>query len=244
MLHIGTSAWNIPRADWKSFPEQGSALKRYSQILNAVEINSSFYKDHMARTYEKWKDTTPDDFRFSIKLNQRFTHQCDLKISSIDLIKNLEANSYLDEKWRVLLLQFPASQKFYKDRMEKMLETIRRTFFGIIAIEARNMSWASEDSISLMNQYKVSKVIADPEKCPGFEFGKEKYYRFHGSPEIHRSSYSEEYLSNLYKEINTFPGEVWCIFDNTAFGHATANALLLKEKGVDHSNIFAVHYQY
>ncbi len=233
-MHIGTAAWNIPRADWKSFPEEGSVLQRYSQVLNAVEINSSFYKDHMARTYEKWKDITPNEFRFSVKLNQRFTHKCDLKISSIDLIKNLESINYLDEKWRVLLLQFPASQKFYKDRMEKMLETIRRAFSGIIALEARNISWASDDSISLMNQYKVSKVIVDPEKYPGFEVGKEKYYRFHGTPEIYRSSYSEEYLSNLYEKIKACPDEVWCIFDNTTFGHATTNAVFLKEKGVDY----------
>jgi uncharacterized protein YecE (DUF72 family) len=240
-MYIGTAAWNIPRADWKSFPEKGSVLKRYSQVLNAVEINSSFYKDHMARTYEKWKGVTPDRFRFSVKLNQRFTHKCDLKISSIDLLKNLEAIHYLDEKWRVLLLQFPASQKFYRDRMEKMLEIIRRVFSGIIAIEARNISWASEESIQLMNQYHVSKVIADPEKCPGIEAGKEKYYRLHGSPEIYRSSYSEEYLSNLYIKINMCPDEVWCIFDNTTFDHATTNALTLKEKGVEYERRERLH---
>jgi len=231
IMYVGTATWTIPNVEVKSFPLEGSHLERYSEVFNAVEINSSFYKDHMPKSYVKWANMTPIDFKFSVKLNQRFTHKYDLNISSVDLLNNLEGISGLGDKWRVLLLQFPSSQKFYADRMEKFYKTIRSTFDGMVAMEARNLTWAEKESVQLMKEYDILKVIADPEKCPGQKVGRERYYRLHGSPEIYRSAYSESVLENLYEEIKKNPNEVWCIFDNTTFGYATTNALELKNKG-------------
>lgn len=242
MMYIGTAAWTIPNVEARSFPMEGSHLERYSEVFNAVEINSSFYKDHMPKSYQKWALMTPDDFRFSVKLNQRFTHKCDLKINAVDLLNNLGAISLLEEKWRVLLLQFPSMQRFYPDRMENFYKIIRSQFHGMVAMEARNLTWIERESIELMKEFNILKVTADPEKCPGERVGNSRYYRLHGRPEIYRSAYSESYLDNLYHEIAVLDDEVWCIFDNTTFGYATTNALELKNKGdlyERHSQLYA-----
>lgn len=47
---------------------------RYAQRLNAAEINSSFYKPHQRKTYARWADSTPADFRFAVKLPKAMTH--------------------------------------------------------------------------------------------------------------------------------------------------------------------------
>ncbi|MEP7189080.1 MAG: DUF72 domain-containing protein, partial [Roseiflexaceae bacterium] len=52
------------------------------------------------------------------------------------------------------------------------------------------------------------------------------YYRLHGSPEMYTSAYSEPYLDALAQQIGSAT-PVWCIFDNTALGAATMNALEL-----------------
>jgi len=74
-VFIGTAGWTIPSSLKERFVEQGTHLERYSQSLNCVEINSSFYRDHKAQTYTKWADSTPDNFRFSVKLLRYFTQE-------------------------------------------------------------------------------------------------------------------------------------------------------------------------
>lgn len=232
MIYVGTAAWSIPKISADSFPSEGSHLERYAQVLNAVEINSSFYKDHLPKTYKRWADVTPANFKFSVKLNKRFTHECDLKIDTEDLIKNLDGVSALSGKWGVLLMQFAAGQKFDLSDMRKFYRTIRTIYQGPIALEARNMGWMKKEAIELMREFNISKVSADPEKCLVEVASELAYYRLHGSPEIYKSNYDENYLDDLYKnDLKKLSGDIWCIFDNTTFGYATNNAVTIMQKG-------------
>lgn len=231
MIYTGTASWNIPKIAENDFFKEGEELLRYASRLNAVEINSSFYRDHQLESYIKWGGITPEHFKFSVKLHQRFTHKSDLKIERDDLIINLEAIKGLGDKLGVLLLQFPAGQNFIADRMDKFYGVIREAYNGPVMIEPRNMTWLFRDSLKLMKKYKIGKVIADPEKCPGEVESELVYYRLHGSPEMYISDYSFQYLDNLSQELTTYSNEVWCIFDNTTFGYATLNALTIAQKG-------------
>ena len=104
MIYVGTAAWSIPKIALDSFPLEGSHLERYSNVLNAVEINSSFYKDHQAKSYKRWAESTPENFKFSVKLNRRFTHECDLKIDREDLLNNLKGISELGKAQSFLFM--------------------------------------------------------------------------------------------------------------------------------------------
>lgn len=231
MIYIGTSAWAIPSLTQASFPNEGSHLERYSQILKTVEINSSFHKFHSEKTYEKWRLSTPNDFKFSVKLNKYFTHECNLSPSIKELNKELSTISHLENKWAVLLLQFPGSMNFNAKKMERFYKIIRKKFHGSIAIEPRNISWVNQEAVLLMKEFKISKVIADPERflSKDYSFSGIRYYRLHGSPVVYKSSYSEEFLSSLADKIIRSKKENWVIFDNSMFGYATKNALMLKE---------------
>jgi uncharacterized protein YecE (DUF72 family) len=56
------------------------------------------------------------------------------------------------------------------------------------------------------------------------------YYRWHGSPRVYWSSYDARWLAQQAARLADWPdGAVpWVIFDNTASGAATANALALQ----------------
>lgn len=232
MILIGTSAWSIPKNQSSRFPQTGSHLERYSQILNAVEINSSFYKFHKSTIFKRWSELTPDNFSFSVKLNKLFTHESDLKPNLKELRKTLSEIKFLEEKFKVLLLQFPKSALFNGKKMERFYKILRKDFSGIIVIEPRNTSWVGPESIELMREFKITKVNADPERCPGRSclHGGAAYFRLHGSPDIYRSSYSDEFLSSLAKKIKLSKKDQWIIFDNSMLGHATVNALSLIRK--------------
>ena len=55
------------------------------------------------------------------------------------------------------------------------------------------------------------------------------YYRLHGAPQMYYSAYEDAYLGDLLKLLRrgSAAGSAWCIFDNTALGHATAHALAM-----------------
>jgi uncharacterized protein YecE (DUF72 family) len=80
-------------------------------------------------------------------------------------------------------------------------------------------------------------VAADPALSPqAFEPGGWQqlvYYRLHGSPTIYRSAYSVEFMKQLSQKLQTNIQRsvpTWCIFDNTAEGAATGNALELSHR--------------
>lgn len=227
-MKIGVAGWNIPTHLKPHFSTEGTHLEKYARVLSAVEVNSSFYRDHQCKTYQKWRAATPEDFRFSVKLNQRFSHDKTFKPSLQDLGQCLDAMSGLEEKWSVLLIQFPGSLEF-SPKIEKLFKCVRKKFEGHIVLEPRNLSWIEKDALDLYRAYNMSKVSADPERCSSkrkLNFSGIEYYRLHGSPELYRSSYSQKYLLDLSLKLTP---KSWCIFDNTTFGHATENALTLQD---------------
>jgi len=65
---IGTAGWGISARYKDEFPSSGSHLERYAGRLAIVEIDTSFYKPHRRETYERWKGSVPEHFRFSVKM--------------------------------------------------------------------------------------------------------------------------------------------------------------------------------
>ena len=262
-VFIGTAAWNIPKAHRHYFGGQtpsdpikamansvlsgnhsgnhrgqmGSdptVLEKYSFFFNAVEINSSFYRDHQPKTYAKWAHMVPEDFRFSVKFPKRFTHTQKLVTTESEVREILSGMMELGEKLGALLIQFPPKLEMNLEVAQDTFSTIRKLYNGKIVLEPRHISWTTHEAYKLYQQFHISKVIADPEVCaanPKFcSAGDIHYFRLHGSPEIYKSSYSDEFLNQTVDEIKTSQVDTWCIFDNTTFGHATEDAINLQKK--------------
>lgn len=234
-IYIGTAGWSVPKAQSDLFPGTGTHLERYARKLKAVEINSSFYRDHQEATYDRWSDSTPADFRFSVKLPRKFSHVAKLAMPVSELKPFFESIRGLGPKLGVLLVQLPP-RLAYTPELHKFFESLRAEFPHPIACEPRHPSWGEAAARPLFTDLKITKVMADPEPCPSEDdsihsAGGFTYHRLHGSPEIYRSPYGEPFLSNLLPKLE--PGTSWCIFDNTTFGHATRNALELHARAVD-----------
>ncbi|MEY2525905.1 MAG: hypothetical protein QOE73_676, partial [Verrucomicrobiota bacterium] len=62
------------------------------------------------------------------------------------------------------------------------------------------------------------------------------YLRLHGSPRIYYSAYPDEELERITSVLETKADlgiSSWCIFDNTALGAATADALTVRSRLLD-----------
>jgi uncharacterized protein YecE (DUF72 family) len=231
IIRIGCAGWSIPKELGGHFPEDGSHLERYAARLPAVEINSSFYKPHRPATYARWAASVPDDFRFAVKVPRVATHERRLADTGDVLDRFLEEASQLDDRLGPLLVQIPPSLAFSTALAEGFFAALRDRFDGDVAFEPRHASWFAPAPERLLTQYRVARVAADPAVVPAAaEPGGWEglvYYRLHGSPEIYYSNYADESLATLAKTLARAAesATVWCIFDNTALGAATVNAL-------------------
>lgn len=232
-ISVGTAGWAIPRASGESFPAEGSGLQRYASQFNAVEINSTFYCSHQPRTLERWRATTPQGFRFSIKAPRAVTHDARLRSCASRLHQFLDEIAPLAEKLGPILVQLPPSLAFEPSVAADFLGALRARWPGDVALEARHVSWFGTHAATLFGEYCISQVGADP-ACTGTAgvpggHPSLAYWRLHGSPRRYYSSYDRTALEELAVAIAAARDRrVWCIFDNTTSGAAAANALALR----------------
>lgn len=234
-VRIGTAGWSIARDAADRFPIEGAGLERYASRFDAVEINSSFHRPHRVSTWQRWGDSVPDGFRFSVKLPKRITHELKL-VGCIEALETFlgEAGA-LGDKLAVLLVQLPPKLAFDADVAERFFDLLSARSPAAIACEPRHPSWFVEDADRLLEGLRVARVGADPARYEGAgEPGGWRglgYWRLHGSPVMYRSSYVDRigrYAEALRAEVGA-GRETWCIFDNTASSAATNDALSLAD---------------
>jgi uncharacterized protein YecE (DUF72 family) len=230
---IGTAGWRIPADVRTEFPPLGTVLDCYAHVFNAVEVNSSFYRPHRHATYERWAASVPDDFRFSVKMPKEITHVRRLRDIDAPLDRFLAEIGGLGGKLGALLIQLPPSLAFDQHDAASFFSGLRELYCGMIAVEPRHPSWFGTPPGELFSALAIELVIADPPPCPAAPrwetAAKSCYIRLHGAPRIYYSDYPVEMLTRLAEKLTmsreTAP--TWCIFDNTAAGRATDNALSL-----------------
>jgi uncharacterized protein YecE (DUF72 family) len=231
VIRIATAGWSIPRAFSDHFPREGSHLQRYARLFNAAEINSSFHRSHRRTTYERWAASVPDGFRFAVKLPKTITHQrklvdCDDAIGAF-----AEEVAGLADRRGPILVQLPPRLEFDPAIALPFFERLALAVGGILVCEPRHPSWFDPAADRHLAQLGIARVAADPAPVtaaalPGGWRGL-TYTRWHGSPAIYRSSYSEAAIAPLARRLRAADVESWAIFDNTASGAATGNALTL-----------------
>jgi len=231
-IYVGTAGWSIPRAEQANFPSGESHLARYSKVFPCVEINSTFYRPHRPETFERWAASVPRAFRFSMKFPRTITHDQKLAGTARLVREFLASLAPLGQRLGCVLVQLPPSLVFDARVARVFFKTLRKHYDRGVALEPRHASWFETRAVQLLNDHEIARVAADPSRVeggsePGGWNGLE-YFRLHGSPRIYYSSYADDVLAPLVLRLRALQKRripAWCIFDNTASGAATTNAL-------------------
>ena len=241
-LHIGTAGWGLPRSTADAFPDAGTHLERYARVLTCTEINSSFYRSHRVEVYARWASRTPEGFRFAVKLPRAITHELQLRAVRAPLQRFVAELSGLGDRLGVLLVQLPPSLKFEPRPVRAFFRMLAEMFSVAVVCEPRHASWFEPAADRHLVASRVGRVAADPARWPaaavpggwlgpaGDGAGAVVYNRWHGSPRTYWSNYGDDWLQRRIGELKRWPASTrrWCIFDNTASGAATSNALGLR----------------
>lgn len=261
--YIGTAGWSYK--DWvPGFypkPQSGSFdwLRFYAHYFNCVEVNSSYYTYISPKIVNGWieKVSDSDEFLFTIKLHQDFTHKRDFDEQKIrSVYSNLEM---LKKTGRLggLLIQFPYSFSFNEasvDYIRKLVEIFEN--YNCF-VEVRHSSWNRESVCDLFRQLKLTLCTIDqPQIGKAIQFepvitNDIAYLRFHGrNAEAWKESiknfgkeqtYQEQSSRYQYlytpgelieieqkiKEIQEKVKEVYVIMNNHPQGEAAVNAFEL-----------------
>lgn len=234
---VGCAGWSLPRDDQPRFPGAGSHLERYAARFPAVEINSSFHRPHRPSTYARWAASVPEDFRFSVKVPKTVTHALKLRGAEDALAAFLAEAGALEARLGCLLVQLPPKLEYDAGVAEAFFAALRERYDGAVACEPRHPGWFTDEADALLTRMRVARVAADPAPVPEAAlpggWREMTYHRLHGSPRTYYSAYDDAFLDALALRLaaDTAAGApAWCIFDNTASGAATPNALGLLER--------------
>lgn len=236
IIRIGTAGWSIPAAHNSEFPASGTHLERYSERMTCVEINSSFYRSHQRKTYEKWAASVPPNFRFAVKTPQHLTHLQSLKGPAPGIKQFASEVAGLGRKLGVVLVQLPPSLAFEARVADRFFAIVKDHLPAAVACEPRHASWFTPDVNTWLKTRRIARVAADPARALGADnpggWRGMTYFRLHGSPRMYWSAYDRTFLRGIATQLKRETAPTWCILDNTAKGHALGDALTIMDRVV------------
>ncbi|RYZ68480.1 MAG: DUF72 domain-containing protein, partial [Proteobacteria bacterium] len=86
-IGIGAPVWSVK--DWVGYVYPAGTpnkdfLTEYAKQFNSIELNSTHYGTPDSETIKRWRDSTPDGFKFNVKFLQEISHRfplgADLKL--------------------------------------------------------------------------------------------------------------------------------------------------------------------
>ena len=232
--YVGCSGWHyehwrglyypgeLPKPKWLSF---------YARQLTTVELNNSFYRLPSEKAFDTWRESTPDNFVFAVKVSRFITHIKRLKNLGTAVENFLSRADLLKGKLGPLLYQLPPSMKRNDELLQDFLSTLPSEYQHVI--EFRHESWIDEGVFDILRRHNVGLCVFD---MPGFgsplvatsDFA---YIRFHGSEGLYSSPYSNEELAQWAKRITRLGQSIkasYIYFNNDAEAFAVKNATRLR----------------
>ena len=181
-LNIGTCSWKYESWQGLVYPEFGNYnyLEEYSKKYNSVEIDQWFWSLHpnnkitlpKYNVVEEYLNSTPDDFKFTIKIPNSITlthpyksKEINKHFLSLDLMDAfIDSINLLKPKVGMLIFQFEylnkqkiSSQIEFQQRLEELFVKVNRDYN--YAVEIRNPNYLNKEMFSFLNNHDISFVF-------------------------------------------------------------------------------------
>jgi uncharacterized protein YecE (DUF72 family) len=166
--HLGCPGWGLASWVGRLFPagtRQPDFLRRYAEVFNTVEGNTTFYALPTADTVARWRDQVGPDFRFCFKFPRVISHDKLLHDCAADLAVFLDRISPLGDLLGTLFLQLPP--RFGPGQLPRL-----RDFLASLpadfryAVELRDEAFfragpEEDDAMALLRERGVDLVLMD-----------------------------------------------------------------------------------
>ncbi len=257
-IRVGVAGWDYP--DWEGVvyprhPRRGfDKLAWISRFVDAVEVNSSFYRPVRPRVAESWVRRTASSpgFRFSAKAHRSWTHEIDADVERA-VAATLGGLAPLRDAgvFGALLVQFPQRFHWNPGNAEHLERLAGLSRGWPLVLEVRHRSWSADVVADFLKDLDVGWCVVDQPRASRMAIETLErltsgvgYVRLHGRnveqwfrPEAGRDErydylYSPAELAPLAQTAQNLAAEaaeVFVIQNNHFRGQALANSLQLKQ---------------
>lgn len=259
MIRVGTAGWDY--RDWKGVvypdpkPRGFDPLRYLASYVDAIEVNSTYYRPAPAKSARSWVGRVEGNprFRFTAKLWKRFTHERETawSVQDVDAVKTGLDPLMESGKLGAVLVQFPWSFR-NTDENREWLDDVLHAFKAYpLVVEVRHDSWLLGEFLNELAERDVGFVNIDQ---PQFSDSIEPtaiatapvgYVRVHGRNYrdwFRKDAGVEKRYDYLYpvkelkpwaervKEVAAEPEteDVYVVFNNHYKGKAVVNALMMQ----------------
>ena len=231
---VGTSGFVYDHWRGRFYPEKLAKAKWlgfYATHFTTVELNNSFYRLPSENAFANWRDSSPANFIFAVKVSRFITHIKRLKNIEDAVETFVTRAEILGEKLGPLLYQLPPNMHRNDGVLASFLSTLPQGMKHVF--EFRHQSWLEEKVFEILRKYNVGLCIFDMPSltCPLAATADFAYIRFHGSTGLYFSCYSDEQLADWAKKLANLAAnlkEIYIYFNNDAEAFAIRNAITIR----------------
>ncbi len=234
LYYVGTSGWYYDHWRDRFYPDKlakADWLEFYATQFTTVELNNSFYRLPSEDAFATWRDSSPGNFIFAVKVSRFVTHIKRLKNTGDAVEKFVSRARILGEKLGPLLYQLPPNIHRDDDTLVSFLSTLPRGMKHVF--EFRHQSWLDERVFEALHKYNIGLCVFNMPSltCPLVATADFAYVRFHGSTGLYSSCYTDEELAEWARRLADLAANLkatYIYFNNDAEAFAVRNAKTLR----------------
>lgn len=167
-VHLGCPSWGFK--DWvgqlyRRGSKAGDFLAQYAEVFNTVEGNTTFYSLPNAETVLRWRNATPETFRFAFKLPREITHRFGLVNAGALVQTFLDRLAPLGPRLGPVMVQLPAS--FGPDRLDVLDRFLANLPSEIqLAVEVRHLAFYEDPELTrsldeMLSHWACERILLD-----------------------------------------------------------------------------------
>ena len=174
-IRVGVGGWVFE--PWRNtFYPPGLAhsgeLAYASRQLTAIEINATYYRSQSPASFAKWRDSTPDDFVFTVKATRFATNRRVLAEAGESITRFFASGlAELGAKLGPIVWQFAPTKQFDAADFGAFLGLLPASIGPLKlrhAMEVRHPSFMTGEYLALARRHGVATVFADSDEHPSF----------------------------------------------------------------------------
>ncbi|MFA5327223.1 MAG: DUF72 domain-containing protein [Prolixibacteraceae bacterium] len=164
-IYVGCAKWN--KTELKNFYPPGTkdVLSYYSTQFNSIELNATFYNMPTREQVIKWREKTPDDFRFFPKITQSISHM--RRLNNVDELLTVYCDNVSNFEDRLGMVFLQLRDNFGPENYDRLVNFIEKFPKAIpLAVELRNTAWFNSEVVSnkvyqLFEKHQVTNILVD-----------------------------------------------------------------------------------
>jgi uncharacterized protein YecE (DUF72 family) len=172
-IRCGIGGWTFEPWRGVFYPpglSQKKELEYAARHLTAIEINGTYYSSFKPESWAKWRESTPEGFKFAVKASRFCVNRKVLADGkpSMDIFLN-QGLSELGDRLGPILWQFMATKKFDYDDFAGFMDLLPQQIGGIAVnhvIEARDGTFADPKFVSLCRDRGVAICVSENQNYP------------------------------------------------------------------------------